>query len=54
MVVLTGKGRAFCVGGDIKWFQDMSGPQLDILFTEARKIIIDILEAGQPIIAAVN
>lgn len=54
VVVLTGKGRAFCAGGDIKWFQDMSGPQLDALFTEARKIIIDMLEVEQPIIAAVN
>lgn len=53
-VVLTGKGRAFCAGGDIKWFQDMTSAQLDALFTEARKIIIDLLEVEQPIIAAVN
>jgi enoyl-CoA hydratase len=54
VVLLTGKGRAFCAGGDIKWFQDMTPQQLDALFVEARKIIIDMLEVEQPIIAAVN
>ncbi len=53
-VLLTGRGRAFCAGGDIKWFQDMTPAQLDALFAEARKIIIDMLEVEQPIIAAVN
>ncbi len=53
-VVLTGDGRAFSAGGDMAWFQKISQAELDLLFIEARKIIIDLLEVPQPIIAAVN
>lgn len=53
-VVLTGNGRAFSSGGDIRWFTEMRPEQLDTLFVEARKIIIDMLDVEQPIIAAVN
>ncbi len=53
-VVLTGEGRGFCGGGDLAWFCDITPAELDTLFREARKIIIDLLELPQPIIAAVN
>jgi enoyl-CoA hydratase len=53
-VVLTGEGRAFSAGGDIDWFTRITGAQLDALFVEARRIIIDLVDLPQPIIAAVN
>ena len=53
-VVITGKGNAFCAGGDINWFSDMKKGDLDRLFVEARRIIVDMLEVPQPIITAIN
>jgi enoyl-CoA hydratase/carnithine racemase len=53
-VVMTGAGRAFCAGGDIDWFQNLTPAEADLLFTEARSIIHDFLEIEVPVIAAVN
>jgi enoyl-CoA hydratase len=53
-IVLAGEGRAFCAGGDIEWFLDITPAQVDALFTEARKIIVDLVELPQPIISAVT
>jgi len=53
-VVLTGTGRAFSAGGDLDWFKNMTSEALDTLFVEARKIVFDMLDVPQPIIAAVN
>jgi enoyl-CoA hydratase len=53
-VVLTGTGRAFCAGGDLEWFRGITPAQLDVLFAEARKIINDLVDLPQPIIAAIN
>lgn len=53
-VVLTGEGQGFCGGGDLAWFRDIDRESLDRLFVEARRIIVDLLELPQPIVAAVN
>lgn len=53
-VVLAGEGRAFCAGGDLGWFDHITPAQLDALFREGRRIIVDLLELPQPIIAAVH
>ena len=53
-VILTGAGSAFCAGGDLKHGLNMNREQTDAMTEEGRKIIMDILDVPQPIIAAVN
>ncbi len=54
-VLFTGAGRAFCAGGDIGWMMEFGSPgAIRRTLAEGKKIIQDMLEVEQPIIAALN
>lgn len=57
-VMLTGSGRAFCSGGDIKYFEQYAGSDpaepvrrlLDLL----HRVVLDIRQMPKPVLAAIN
>ncbi len=55
VVILTGNGdRAFSAGGKMSWFAAMNDVEKDAAIAEGRRIVVDMLEVPQPVIAAVN
>ena len=50
LVVLTGRGRAFCAGGDIDWFQEhIDDPRsFRAIAPEAKRIVFVMLEWRSP------
>lgn len=56
IIILTGKGRAFCAGGDFDWFEEqISDPAKfrDIAW-EAKRIVTSILDMEKPMICRLN
>lgn len=56
-VLITGKGKAFCSGGDLKWISqqnDEAGSVLYRLAPEFHKSIIQIRRMDTPVLAAIN
>jgi len=53
VVTITGAGRAFCAGADLKE-PAQSKEDLDKIFVEARDLLVNILEIEKPIISGVN
>ncbi|MBI2908811.1 MAG: enoyl-CoA hydratase/isomerase family protein [Chloroflexi bacterium] len=58
VVVITGSGRAFSAGGDVRTFYDAIDQQPEILFkklnVQLQSIVLTIRNMKKPVIAAVN
>ena len=56
VVILTGRGRTFCAGGDFSWLLEThADPTLqDITMDEGGRIMTEMINFPLPIIAAVN
>ena len=56
-VLLTGKGTAFCSGGDLKWISQQSEDAGSVLYRLAPQFhvaITEIRRMGKPVVAAIN
>jgi enoyl-CoA hydratase len=54
-ILLTGRGKAFSVGGDYAWFRSLDTPRrLFDLHRDAKQMIWDLLDVELPIVCAVN
>ena len=56
-IMITGKGKAFCAGGDLKWISQQTGDAgstLHRLAPQFHMAIIEIRRMGKPVVAALN
>ena len=56
-VILTGKGKAFCAGGDLKWISQQAENAGAVLYQLAPQFhlsIIEIRRMGKPVVAGIN
>jgi 2-(1,2-epoxy-1,2-dihydrophenyl)acetyl-CoA isomerase len=56
-VIISGAGKAFCSGGDLKWAQahpDGLATAFNILISRFHQVILEIRRMRKPVIAAIN
>ncbi|MFQ5529880.1 MAG: enoyl-CoA hydratase/isomerase family protein [Gemmatimonadota bacterium] len=58
VVIVTGRGRAFCAGADVKYMADLlelgDYDEANALVEAGRRVITSIVEMPKPVIAALN
>ncbi|MDH3298064.1 MAG: enoyl-CoA hydratase [Gemmatimonadota bacterium] len=58
VVIVTGRGRAFCAGADVQYMADLleagAYAEADALVEAGRRVITAIVEMRKPVIAALN
>lgn len=54
VIILTGEGKAFCAGADIKMFSESSHFEARSIIEELGKVLEDMEDLEVPVIAAVN
>lgn len=56
IIVLTGKGRAFCAGGDFDWFDEqMEDPsKFREIAWDAKQIVVSLLQMEKPVLCRLN
>lgn len=56
-ITITGKGKAFCAGGDLKWaseFAEKKGASFHTLAAQLHSAIVEIRRMRKPVVAAIN
>ena len=56
-IILTGSGKAFCSGGDLKWISQQAENAGSVLYQLAPQFhlsIVEIRRMGKPVVAAIN
>jgi enoyl-CoA hydratase len=56
LIVLTGKGRVFCAGGDLDWFDEqIAHPErFRAIAPDAKRIVFSLLDLEKPVICRLN
>jgi 2-(1,2-epoxy-1,2-dihydrophenyl)acetyl-CoA isomerase len=56
-IAITGQGKAFCAGGDLKWaveFSEKTGASFHALASQLHLAIVEIKRMKKPVVAAIN